>query len=222
MRIGLFGNLVGSTVKNRSLTVAAPIRAARVSKRLAAAISLMVLTATAGVVDRVAVVVGDAVITESEVLDELRLTQFLNSQPLDTGLEQRRAAAERLVDQQLIRKEMQIGHYPEPSAAESEGMLQNFRQQHFRTNEEFRAALEKYGITEEQLKRHLLWQGTVMRFTDIRFRPGIPGSPEQTANRMSEGAAVPASGADVDQQMNAWLQEARNATRITFKTGAFQ
>jgi hypothetical protein len=180
------------------------------------------MTAAAGVVDRVAVVVGDAVITESEVLDELRLTEFLNSQPLDTGVEQRRAAAERLVDQQLIRKEMTIGHYPEPSAAEADAVLQNFRQQHFRTDAEFRAALEKYSITEDQLKRHLLWQGTVMRFTDVRFRPGIPGPPEQTADRASGGATVPPSGADVDQQMDAWLQEARKAVRITFKTGAFQ
>jgi hypothetical protein len=218
-------------LKNRSLTVAARLggfvfaesyRAARVSKRLTAAISLVVLAATAGVVDRVAVVVGDAVITESEVLDELRLTEFLNSQPLDTAPEQRRAAAERLVDQQLIRKEMEIGHYPEPSAAESEAMLQSFRQQHFPTIAAFRAALEKYGITEDHLKRHLLWQVTAMRFTDIRFRPGIPGSPEQTANRVSAGATVPASGPDVDQQMNAWLQEARSALRITFKPEAFQ
>ena len=165
MRIGL--------LKNRSLTVVAPIGAARVSKfgmilrltathisrnraatvrertlqrrliggRLAAAISVMVLAAAAGVVDRVAVVVGDAVITQSEVLDELRLTEFLNGQPLDTGPEQRRAAAERLVDQQLIRKDMEIGHYPEPSAAESEAILRNFRQQHFPTPAAFRAAL---------------------------------------------------------------------------------
>jgi hypothetical protein len=138
------------------------------------------------------------------------------------GPEQRRAAAERLVDQQLIRKEMEIGHYPEPSATEAEAMLQNLRQQHFPTTAAFRAALEKYGITEDQLKRHLLWQLTAMRFTDVRFRPGIAGSPEQTADRTSAGATVPASGADVDQQMNAWLQEARNAIRITFKTGVFQ
>lgn len=185
-------------------------------------LAVLVLTAAAGVVDRVAVVVGTAVITESEVLDELRLTEFLNSEPLDAGPEQRRAAAERLVDQQLIRKEMEIGHYPEPSAAEAEAMLQTFRQQHFPTSTEFRAALEKYGITGDHLKKHLLWQLTAMRFTDVRFRPGIAGSPEQTANRTSAGATVPASGADVDQQMNAWLQEARNAIRITFKKEAFE
>jgi hypothetical protein len=185
-------------------------------------LAVLVLAAAAGVVDRVAVVVGNAVITESEVLDELRLTEFLNSQPLDAGPEQRRAAAERLVDQQLIRKEMEIGHYPEPPAAEAEAMLQTFRQQHFPTSTEFRAALEKYGITEDHLKQHLLWQLTAMRFTDVRFRPGIAGSPEQTANRTGAGATVPASGADVDQQMNAWLQEARSAIRIMFKKEAFE
>jgi hypothetical protein len=186
------------------------------------ALAVLVLTAAAGVVDRVAVVVGAAVITESEVLDELRLTEFLNSQPLDTSPEQRRAAAERLVDQQLIRKEMEIGHYPEPSASEAEAMLQTFRQQHFPAPAAFRAALEKYGITEDQLKRHLLWQMTAMRFTDVRFRPAIAGAPDQTADRVSSGATVPAATADVDQQMNAWLHEARTTTRIAFKPGVFQ
>src|SRR5450432_3413792 len=92
MRIGL--------LKNRSLMVAAPIT------------SLMVLAAAAGVVDRVAVVVGDTVITESEVLDELRLTEFLNSQPPDTRPEQRRAAAERLVDSNSSAKKWRSGITP--------------------------------------------------------------------------------------------------------------
>ena len=71
--------------------------------------------------------------TESEVQDEVRLTEFLNQQPLDLGPEQRRAAAERLVDQQLIRNEMQIGGYPQPSQSEAEAMLRNFRQEHYRS-----------------------------------------------------------------------------------------
>ena len=65
-------------------------------------------------IDRIAVVVGNQVITESEVILEARLTAFLNGQPLDLSAAPRRAAAERLVDQQLIRSEMQVGGYPMP------------------------------------------------------------------------------------------------------------
>src|SRR5205085_3216779 len=115
------------------------------------------LSAYAGVVDRLAVVVGDRVITESEVLRELRLTQLINGQPLDLGSEQRRAAAERLVDQQLIGNEMEIGRYPEASDAGAAAMLQQFSKEHYSGSAtQLRAALEKYGITEEELKQHLL------------------------------------------------------------------
>jgi parvulin-like peptidyl-prolyl isomerase len=167
-------------------------------------------------VDRIAVVVGDRVITQSEVLRELRLTQLINGQALDLGAEQRRAAAERLVDQQLIRNEMEIGRYPQPSDAEAGAMVQKFRQERYRGLPQFRAALEKYGITEDELKQHLLWQLAALRFTDQRFHSAVPEPPTQSADR---------SGADpqtVDQQMEAWLKETRAGTRIQFKQGAFQ
>ena len=183
---------------------------------------LLVLAAIAGIVDRVAVVVGGSVITESEVLDDLRLTEFLNSEPLDLSPGQRRAAAERLVDQQLIRKEMEIGRYAGPSAAEADAMLRSLRQQRFPGDAEFHAALERYGITENQLEQHLLWQLTVMRFTDSRFRPAAPEASEPSANRADPNASAPVAGADVDQQLNAWLKETRGGTKIVFKEEAFQ
>ncbi len=208
--------------------------------------------AVAVVVDRIAVVVGKTVITESEVIQEARLTEFLNQAPLELGPEARRAAAERLVDQQLIRNEMEIGGYPSPPAAEADAMLRRFREEHYGTDAEFQAALAKYGITEEQLKQHFLWQLAVMRFTDLRFgmglaaatategnanRTGLPGTaatdgsaagevPGSTAgagaaNRVAPGGEAP-TGGDVDQQMEAWLKQARAQTRIRFKKEAFQ
>ena len=95
-------------------------------------------------------------------------------------------------------------------------------QQRFRTIPEFRVALEKYGITEGQLKRHLLWQLTAMRFTEVRFRPVIPGASQQSANRLDGSDSVPATDSDIDEQMHAWLKEARAGTRIKFKNEAFQ
>jgi hypothetical protein len=181
----------------------------------------------------------------------VRLTEFLNQEPLDLGPAQRRAAADRLVDQQLIRNEMEIGHYPQPSETEADDMLRKLRQEHFQGIPQFRAALEKYGLTEDQVKKHLLWQLSAMRFTDLRFSTGTPApAVEGTANRMAPGAepsskkpdrapaganrtaganrAAPendgasSEGNSVDQQMDAWLKQARSSTRIQFKKDAFQ
>ncbi len=195
---------------------------------MTACLALMPLRAA--VVDRVAVVVGNQVITASEVDDEVRLTEFQNQQPLDLGPEQRRQAADRLVDQQLIRNEMQIGGNALPSDADVNSVLRTFRQEHFHSIPEYRAALAKYGITEEQLKEHLRWQLAALRFTDVRFRQGVPPAPPtpspESADRVQTsrlGSETETSaGSSVDEQMEAWLKEARSQTRVEFKKGAFQ
>jgi hypothetical protein len=178
-------------------------------------ISVLAVTLSAAVVDRVAVVVGKTVITETELLQEARLAAFLNQAPLDMGPAARRAAAERLVDQQLVRNEMQIGGYPQPTGAEVDDMLRNLKRERFPTDAEYRAALNRYAIAEEDLRRHLAWQLSAIRFTDLRFSPAATDD-SQSANR----AKAAANG--VDQQLDAWLKETRAATKIQFKQGAFQ
>jgi hypothetical protein len=200
----------------------------------------------AQVIDRIAVVVGDTVITETEVEQEARLEAFLNGTPLNLDAATKKTAAERLVDQQLIRNEMKVGAYPEPTPAEVDDMLRNLKQEKFGGSDgAMRASLSKYGITEEQLRQHLAWQLAAIRFTDMRFSPALAGIPaaappapsssgpdkstqrglarrpetseQDGANRES---AVPAG--DVDQQLDAWLKQARAGTKIQFKQGAFQ
>jgi len=203
---------------------------------------LMVSAVHAEVLDRIAVVVGTDVITETEVIEELRLDEFMAFQPLDLSPQQRREAASRMVDQQLIRQEMEVTQYHAPAPSEADAMLRTFRSQHFRTEAEYRAALEKYGISEDELKQHLLWQLTAIRFTDWRFGGIGPPAPEPSANReVPPGAPSPAKtpsseqsaqsadqlapntgGANVDQQLDAWLKQARSTTKVAFKQEAFQ
>ena len=172
------------------------------------------------VIDRVAVVVGSEVITESEVILEARLTAFFNRQPLDVGAAQRKAAAERLVDQQLIRSEMQIGGYPMPAASDGDAALRKYRQDNYTSIPAFHAALAKYELTEDQVKRHLLWQTAAMRFTDQRFHLTISAPPpSQSADRLSQSGTTTDG---VEDQMDTWLKQARAAIRIQFKKEAFQ
>jgi hypothetical protein len=182
----------------------------------AAALSMMPHLFCA-VVDRVAIVIDKKVVTESEVLDELRLTEFLNDQPLELGPKARREAAERLVDQELIRRELEISGYAPPSALEAEALLRKFRQGRFHSLAEYHTALGQYFITEAQLKAHLLWQLTAIRFTDQRFRSQLPEA-AQSADRTTDAGTVNS----LDQQMDAWLKETRDNTKITFKPEAFQ
>jgi nucleoside-diphosphate-sugar epimerase len=133
--------------------------------------------------------------------------------------DQKRAAAERLVDQALIRREMEVGGYDQPKPAEADAMLANLRRERFPSEADYENALNTYGVTEQQLKQHLLWQLASLRFTDVRFGT-TTGPVEEAANtreRSSDGSE-PA----VDQQMENWLKEARSSTKIRFKQEAFQ
>ena len=172
-----------------------------------------------GVVDRVALVVGKTVFTQSEVDDETRLSEMEANKPLDLSAAQRKAAAERLVDQQLLRDEMTVNGFQMPQV-DSDALLRGFRQEHFSSPALYRAALTRYGVTEDALKQHLGWQATLLQFTDQRFKPLI-GSGEQAANHVEGEGAQPATDT-VDQEMETWLKQQRANTRIVFKPEAFQ
>jgi hypothetical protein len=164
-------------------------------------------TGWGAVVDRIAVVVGDTVITESEVIEEARMTEFLNARSLDLSPELRRAAAERLADQQLIRKEMRMGGYPEPRPESVNAALEQLKAERFHGSEAaLRTALQKYGLTEAGLKQHLSWQIAVQRFTDARF-PSDVAAPKK---------------ARTEQKLEAWLREKRATVKIRFFPEAFQ
>jgi hypothetical protein len=192
----------------------------------------------AAVLDRVAVTVGKDVITESEVIEDIRLTDFLNQSSLDVSPAERRTAANRLVDQDLLRDEMQLEGFPMPGEGAADQTLQEFKRAHFRTDAAYRSALKRYGITENELKQYLLWQIATLRFTEQRFRPGAPTPPPtpqkhttvqaqvQTSQRLqrADRQANPQqnAGTTVDQQLDAWLKQARAQTHIEFHKEAFE
>lgn len=187
--------------------------------------------AAAGVVDRAAVVVGKTLFTESEVEQEARLTDFQAGKPLDLSASGRKQAADQLVDQELLRQEMSAtGFKSAPQNADA--LLRDYRQKHFPSNAQFEAALARYGITADALKQRLVWEVTLLQFTDQRFKPlaallAMPSAEEPSANRADSPvqpvAAPPAPSASaVDQQMDAWLQQQRQDTRIVYIPEAFQ
>src|SRR5256885_916748 len=91
---------------------------------------LLLCACRAEIIDRVAVVVGNRVITESEILREVRLTAFLNGAPLDFSAASKRKTAERLVEQRLIHIENEASLYPLPTAESVEQALKEIGRAH--------------------------------------------------------------------------------------------
>lgn len=203
---------------------------------------VLLVVCRAEIIDRIAVTVGNSVITESQIVREIRLTAFLNGETLDFSADSKRRTAERLVEQRLIQIENEASLYPPPASEAVDQMLKR-QQGRFGSPAGYQAELRKIAITEPELKAHLQRQLTTLRFLDLRFRPGLQISDEEIAAYFNEKVApelskthpgVQFSAVDyrekieealiaerVDKASDAWLKEARDHTRIEFRAAVF-
>lgn len=130
----------------------------------------------AEVYDSVAAAVGNHAIKASEINRDIRLTAFLNGGKLDFSTAEKRKAAERLIDQWMIREEMAKRSYPATPGPAVEEVFSKIKAARFHDAAEYQQALITYGITESDLRAHIAWQATVLRFIAIRFQsqPFLP------------------------------------------------
>src|SRR5262245_7830153 len=92
---------------------------------------LLVIAQAGEVVDRIAVVVGKNAIKISDISNDLRVTAFLNDERLNINPQSRRKAAERLVDQAIIREQVVNGGYKLPGESEVTALLQQIQNDRF-------------------------------------------------------------------------------------------
>ena len=133
---------------------------------------LLAVTLSPEILDRIAVTVGDRVITELQIVREVRVAAFLNGEKPDTSSASRRAAAERLVKQELMRREMQSTHYPLPGQSEAEPLEKQIVDE-YGGEDKYLAALQASGLTRDDIRQQLWWQLTTLRFIEYRFRPAV-------------------------------------------------
>jgi hypothetical protein len=196
------------------------------------------------IVDRIAVSVGNRVITASEIDREIRVTAFLDAAPPDFRPAARRATAGRLVEQQLIRRELETSRYTIPSAEELKPAVEKFKRDRFKDQADYERALAAAGISNRDVEDELLWQRRLLWFIDARFRlgvqvtdeeirdyfekvvkpaaeaahPGVPVTLDEYRDKIEETLAGPR----VDRETDAWLEEARKRTEIVYHDEVFQ
>jgi hypothetical protein len=206
--------------------------------RLLALLGFGILLSGAVVVDRVAIIVGKRVVKTSDLERDLRVSQFLNRQPLDLSPANRRKVADRLITQELIHQEVMNGGYSRPTEKDVDAFVQKLKRDRFSNSDaQLRSALARYELTEDELRQYLLWQLTVLRFIDERFRPGVLVTDEdvrayyeanlaelQKANpkNSSQEALEPTIretliGERVNQNFEEWLTNTRQRLRIEYR-----
>lgn len=205
---------------------------------LCAILGLSTILSGAVVLDRIAVIAGGHAIKLSDIDRDIRLTDFLNRAPLEFNSISRRAAAERLITQQIIRDEIVSGGYRRAPESQAVQLESDLRRDRFGGSEQrLRQALHSYGLTEDELQKQLLWQITVLQFINQRFRGAVVVTNEDARDFYDEHYAelqkqYPKDNSlealepkirtmleeqAVDRAFNDWLDQARKNEKVEFK-----
>lgn len=140
------------------------------------AVAILVLLSTlapAETLDRIAARVGNEAITDSALRRHLRMEAFFAGRAPELSSASRRKAAERLVDQILIRRELELNRFAAPAAADVEAQIAEL----IKSRKEDAAALERslqgYGFVLDDLRSEVQYQIMLLRFVDFRFSAGV-------------------------------------------------
>jgi len=196
------------------------------------------------IIDRIAVSVGNHVITATDLDREIRVTAFLAGQKLDLSPEVKRTAAARMVEQKLVERELEMSRYAVPAPDSIDPAIEEFKKKNFSSDDEYRRKLAEYGLTEQDLREKVLWQRTLLKFLEVRFQTGVQVSDQEIEDYFNKvvapaaRAAHPSEQASVDdywddieeklagdranQEMEKWLAEARKRTDIEYREEVFQ
>jgi hypothetical protein len=139
---------------------------------LLAAISLA-SAQTSETVERVVVVVNGHAILLSEWDSAARLEGLLGVKPVATSAEERRAILERLVDQQLLRTELERSNLQHATTQEVDEKIRRLRKEFpgAETADTWKAVLNRYGVSREELQEAVAFQLDTLRLIDARLRP---------------------------------------------------
>ncbi len=194
------------------------------------------------VVDRIAVTVGNQVITETEILRQIALTAFLNGEKPAFTLDNKHKAAEQLVEQKLVHKEMDMGHYPGgTSGGTGQGVAGQDGQKCRRRGGVAASTRSRRAHTGRlgEAVALAIDAGALCGLGD--FRPAILVTAQVVQDyyrreilaKLNSGPPVPLadvreqimeslSAQRADQQLDEWLKHAKTTTRIDYKKEAFQ
>jgi hypothetical protein len=136
--------------------------------------ALTAWSAAGPIVDRVVANVNGHVVLQSDWEEELAFEAFEDGRSPDTfTTAQRRAALDRLVDQELLRE--QVRPWQPAPAEQVAARVAEVRklQPDSSTDDGWRAALQRYGLTQSLLEKRLSDQIQLMRLVEDRLRPSI-------------------------------------------------
>jgi hypothetical protein len=224
--------------ENARLDVPEAFSEASASRRLGGKLfwSVVLIAALhAETIDRIAVSVANRVITTSDIDRQIRVSAFLSGTKPDFSAAGKKAMADRLVEYTLVRREIEMSRYPVHAASEIEPALADFQKRYYPADDAYRAGLAQSGISDQDVKDELLRERTLNAFLEVRFRPAVQVTDQEIQDYFAKNFPAGTNLDDVrqrieqtlmdqriDQEVNAWLERARNRTEIVYHPEALQ
>ena len=134
------------------------------------------LAATGEVIERVVATVNGQPILQSDWDEEFRYEAFMNRKPLESlTVQDRKQALDRVIDQELLRQQIKGSEFEEASAQEPRDRIAELRKQFPEVKDDagWKTKLEQYGMTEQDLTRHIALQLQLTRLITARLRPNV-------------------------------------------------
>lgn len=132
--------------------------------------------ANAEVIDRIVATVNGRIILTSDWNDALRYEALLSARPVsDFNDEERRGVLDRLIDQELLGEQMKSALFKRTSEAEAAEKVAETRKLYPKvvTDDDWKALLSRFGVTEKALIAHVQQQIDLMRLVDAHLRPTV-------------------------------------------------
>lgn len=196
------------------------------------------------IVDRIVATVNGHIILQSDWDDALNYEAFSNGRSLDELTpDDRKAALDRLIDQELLREQMRSVDFQHAPQEEGTKHLLEIRKQYAGTETEqgWQAVLQRYGLTEGQLKQNIASTLDLMRLVDSRLRPTVnidsksiesyynhellpqlrgTGAKEPSLAEVSPKIKELLTQQKVNQLLTAWFQNLRSGSQIRTEDGS--
>jgi len=191
------------------------------------------------VIDRIVATVNGHIILQSDLDEALCYEALLSGRSVAQFTdEDRRAALDRLIDQELLGEQMKSASFQHASEAEAASQIAEARKLYpeAAATEGWRAVLARFGLTEKALIAHVEQQIDLMRLVDARLRPAVQIDSksieayyrEKFVPQLKESGAGEVSLADVsgkirellteekvNELMVSWLQSLRSESKVS-------
>jgi hypothetical protein len=192
----------------------------RARKQAVGALICLALAAHAEIIDRIAVSVGNRVITQSDLERQIRVVALQNGKKPDFTSANKRAVAEKMIEQKLIQRELENSRYPVPTPDDLVPAIEEFKKTHFPDVAAYHSALAAADITEQDLLDVLIWERTLLNFIEIRFESGVLAGEQEIAEYVRANNVTPAQAeralvaSRADRQLDDWLRTTRGRTTV--------